>query len=104
MYYDTIMSETPPPPRRARAVREPVQVYLARDDSALLSRLVGDLGLSKAEILRRGVRALARERGGESPMLRFVAESADGAWPADVAGSHDEILAESYRGTRRRRR
>ena len=88
------------PPR----VREPVQVYLEADDSSLLARLAAALGLSKAEVMRRGMRALAREQDIESPMLRFVAESAAGEWPAGVAADHDAVLAESYAGHRAKRR
>ncbi len=86
------------------AVREPVQVYLAADDSALLARLAAVSGLSKAEVMRRGVRAFAREQDVESPMLRFVAESSAGEWPAAVAADHDAVLAESYVAPRGKRR
>ena len=90
--------------RKSASVREPVQVYLAQDDRDLLNRLVAETGLTKAEILRQGMRSFAREQGGASPMLRFIAESAQGEWPEGVAAKHDEILAESYRGTTRKRR
>ncbi|MEO8334986.1 MAG: CopG family transcriptional regulator [bacterium] len=87
-------------PRRSGLVREPVQVYLAPDDSALLNRLVEESGLSKAEILRRGVKSFAREQSGAvAPMLRFLAESSAGPWPSDVAVDHDAVLAASYRAT-----
>jgi len=87
-------------PKRGRptaAVREPVQVYLAPDDRDLLARLVQETGLSKAEILRRGVRSFAREQHTPSPMLRFATETDNGGWPADVAKGHDEVLAASHR-------
>ena len=90
-------------PRRA-AIREPVQVYLGADDRDLLNRLVEESGLTKAEILRRGMRSFAREQQGPSPMLRFIAESADGEWPPAVAGSHDEALADAYRKRPRKAR
>ena len=92
------------PSRSATSVREPVQVYLAADDRDLLNRLAQETGLAKAEILRRGMRSFAREQSGGSPMLTFVAESAKGEWPDGVAGKHDEILAETYRVTGRKRR
>lgn len=92
------------PPSSPAKVREPVQVYLETDDSALLARLAALSGLSKAEVMRRGMRAFAREQHLESPMLRFVAESASGEWPAGVAADHDAVLAESYTGRRLRRR
>ena len=88
-----------------RTVREPVQVYLAADDSELLARVASDTGLSKAEVLRRGVRSFAREQGGASPMMRFVAESAAAGWSASangVAADHDAVLAESYKAPRKK--
>ena len=86
-------------------VREPVQVYLDGDDSALLSRLAEESGLSKAEILRRGVRSYALEHGAErqSPMLRFLSTSAEG-WPRSVAADHDEHLADAYTARAKKRR
>jgi len=85
-------------------VREPVQVYLEPDDSALLARLAADAGLSKAEVMRRGMRAFAREQDVESPMLRFVTENAGGDWPPGVAADHDAALADAYLGHRRKSR
>ncbi|MHB1068964.1 MAG: ribbon-helix-helix domain-containing protein [Gemmatimonadaceae bacterium] len=81
-------------------VREPVQVYLEADDSSLLARLAATSGLSKAEVMRRGMRAFAREQDVESPMMAFFAESVSGVWPAGVATDHDAVLAESYLGHR----
>ena len=92
------------PSSRPRAVREPVQVYLAPDDSDLLARLVMESGLSKAEVLRRGMRSFAVAQHGESPMLRFVREIGVGRWPASVAKDHDAVLAEAYLAGGRRRK
>ena len=90
---------------RPPSVREPVQVYLAPDDSALLSRLAAETGLSKAEILRRGVKSFAREHGGGvTPMLRFLAESTLDGGPDGVAADHDAMLAETYQASRKKRR
>jgi len=91
-------------PRSSAPVKEPVQVYLAQDDRDLLNRLVAETGLTKAEILRQGMRSFAREQGGASPMLRFIAESAEGEWPEAAAEMHDEILTEAYRGATKKRR
>lgn len=85
------------------AVREPMQVYLAPDDSDLLARLAAESGLSKAEVLRRGVRSYAREQGSVSPMLRFLAEGGGEGWHHGVAADHDAVLAESYRAPRTKR-
>ena len=83
------------------AVREPVQAYLASDDAALLSRLAAATGLSKAEVLRRGIRAFAREQDGPSPMLAFIADQ-EGCLPeAERVPTDqrpiDDRLAEAYR-------
>jgi len=89
----------PKPPRSA--VREPVQAYLAGDDAALLSRLAAATGLSKAEVLRRGIRAFAREQDGPSPMLAFIADQGGGPSQAERVPtdqrSIDDRLAEAYR-------
>ena len=96
------MSKSTP---RPGLVREPVQVYLAPDDSALLNRLAAETGLPKAEILRRGVKSFAREHGGAvTPMLRFIAESKPDGWPEPVAADHDAALAEAYQAPRKKRR
>jgi hypothetical protein len=92
-----------PRPAKPKAVREPVQVYLAPDDRDLLMRLSAESGLSKAEVLRRGVRSYAREQGTASPMLQFLTESDASGWPRAAAVDHDAVLAESYRGNRKKR-
>ena len=88
----------------SRVVREPVQVYLAPDDRKLLDSLAEATGLSRAEILRRGIRTFAAAargggRGVNSPMLGFLEETAGEEWPEDVAERHDEFLAQQYRST-----
>lgn len=83
-------------PHRA-AVREPVQVYLAPDDRKLLDSLARSTGLSRAEILRRGIRSFAASaRGGGSPMLAFLGEMANEDWPEGLAERHDEFLARAH--------
>lgn len=101
--YDSCM---PKSTSRPPLVREPVQVYLAPDDSALLNRLAAETGLPKAEILRRGVKSFAREHGGTAvtPMLRFLAESTPEGWPDAAAEDHDTVLAETYHPSRKKRR
>lgn len=101
MYQTTCMSKDP---RKAPQVREPVQVYLAPDDSALLSRVVEQSGLSKAEILRRGLRSFAAAQKGNSPMIQFLESSDPTGWNEEVAVDHDAILADEYRARSRRRR
>jgi hypothetical protein len=85
-------------PKKTRVVREPLQVYLARDERALLDQLARETGLSRAEVLRRGLRSLAAElQGAASPMLDLVNELAADDWPADLALRHDAHLADQYR-------
>ena len=86
--YFTCMSN---PPRR---VREPVQVYLAADDRDLLNRLASETGLSKAEILRRGVRSFAKEQQGVGPMLQFLESLGEMDAPDGTAMDHDAALAD----------
>lgn len=102
MYYCHFMPKRSP--SSSPRVREPVQVYLEADDSSLLARLAATSGLSKAEVMRRGMRAFAREQDIESPMLRYVAESGTGDWPSGVAADHDAVLAESFLGHRGKHR
>ncbi len=45
--------------KSSRRVREPVQVYLDPADRDLLEEVVRATGLSRAEILRRGLRRMA---------------------------------------------
>ena len=77
-------------------VREPVQAYLAPDEAELLTRLADDAGLSKAEVLRRGIRAFAREQHTQSPMLSFIHDlPAADAEPSEHT-SVDDRLAQGY--------
>jgi hypothetical protein len=87
-----------------RVVREPVQVYLDPDDRKLLDSLARTTGLSRAEILRRGIRSFAASaRGGAggpaSPMLAYLDEVNAEHWPDDLAQRHDEFLARAHRPT-----
>jgi hypothetical protein len=95
----------PRPSKKTVAVREPVQVYLTKQDRALLDRVAKKAGLSRAEVLRRGLRRIGAEvLAGESPVLALLDEMAAADWPAamprDVAERHDRYLAETYRDTR----
>lgn len=84
--------------KRVRAVREPLQGYLDRDDRALLDRLAKESGLSRAEVLRRALRSAAVESGAlRSQLFELIAESRGEDWPPDIATRHDDYLAEIYR-------
>ena len=78
-------------------VREPVQVYLDEPDLARLDALVKSSELSKAEVLRLGIRRLAEEmlvqaNPGASLSVLTGALDDSPSVPADLAARHDEYL------------
>ena len=83
-----------------KRVSEPVQVYLDRAQQRRLERLAGELGLSKSDVVRRGLEALESQISdpAEHPALRIIG-IASGEKPRaadyDVAREHDRFLAES---------
>ncbi len=86
--------------RKPKRVREPIQVYLSSEDRALLDRVAKTSGLSRAEVLRQGIRRMsAAANDGEHPAVRHMREMAALDWgdgPNDMAERHDEYLAEIY--------
>lgn len=81
-----------------KAVREPVQVYLSRDEKALLNRLSEETGVSRAEILRRGLREFGLRHSGESPMLVYLRRQEQTEWTAVLSGDGaEDALAAEYR-------
>ena len=91
-------------PKKPGTVREPVQVYLTRQDRALLDQVAKATGLSRAEVLRRGLRSIGASVLAEAnPVLKLLDEMAKGDWPPempqDVAERHDHYLAEAYSDT-----
>lgn len=87
----------PKRPKRTPVVREPLQVYLDREERALLDRMAKETGLSRAEVLRRGLQSFAAEQVPmRSPMLEFLKRMAGVDLPADLAERHDDYLVESY--------
>lgn len=86
-----------------KRVREPVQVYLAGDDLRLLGDMSASLGISKAEILRRGIRSYAAQSGADTPMMQFLSEDVRG-WPkAGTAQDHDAVIAASHKPMKKKR-
>jgi hypothetical protein len=80
------------------AVREPIQVYLTAEERTELDRLASDEGISRAEVLRRGIRSYALEcAAGDSPVLDLMTELKGDDWPSDIAANHDDYLADAYR-------
>lgn len=96
--------------KRSGVVREPIQVYLTAHERALLDRVAEKAGLSRAEVLRNGLRRYGAEVLAEShPVLEFLEEMTHG-WPSttptDIAARHDEYLAKTYarhRGAKKKR-
>jgi hypothetical protein len=75
-------------------VRQPVQVYLDRGDKELLDEVARKAGLSRAEILRRGLRRVADEILTEKPRgfsLNSLIDSLGGVddLPRDLSSNHD---------------
>ncbi len=85
------------PPRKSDVVREPVQVYLDSHDRALLEAMAQQSSLSRAELLRLGLRRLSDEmlsegRPGASLDALLGALDAAPEVPSDLAARHDDYL------------
>lgn len=80
-----------------KTVREPVQVYLDERDRALLEALSERSSLSRAELLRLGLRRLSdemlsdRKLGASLDSLIGVLDGARNV-PRDLAAKHDDYL------------
>jgi hypothetical protein len=82
---------------KATQIREPIQIYMAPDERRFLDTLAHETGLSRAEVLRRGMRSFAAEHAGDGgPMETFMRSMRERRWPGGVAAAHDEHLAEAY--------
>lgn len=84
-------------------MKEPVQVYLTGPDRSLLDRVAKAAGLSRAEVLRRGLQRMGAEvLAPQSPMLKLLQElsgpasppAGNALAPSDIAANHDALLAE----------
>jgi Ribbon-helix-helix protein, copG family len=83
--------------RQVSGIKEPLQIYMTSDERRLLDALSADTGLSRAEILRRGLRSFAAEQGGEGgPMQALLLSLRQAPWARDVAADHDDQLARAY--------
>jgi hypothetical protein len=80
--------------RKPPRVREPVQVYLDERDRALLEDLARQTGVSRAELLRRGLRKLAGDAlGARAPgwsLDVLIGSLPDG--PSDLSVRADDYL------------
>jgi hypothetical protein len=83
-----------------KSVREPLQIYMAADERRLLDRLSDETGLSRAEILRQGLRQFAMQQAGSNgPMQTLMKALRQNPFPSDIAEEHDTHLAQAYRDT-----
>lgn len=79
----------------SKRVREQAVVYLAGRDRALLDDLARETGLSRTELFRRGLWALAaqlRAPTRASAMEMLIAMSEDVVGPSDFSERSDEYL------------
>ena len=67
-----------------KRVREPIQVYLTDEERAELDRLAGAMGVSRSEVLRRGVAALEPRASAAGPLAELAARGL--ATPASLEG------------------
>ena len=82
------------------AEKKPVQVYLDRIYQSKLSFLAERLGISQAEVLRRGLDALAMEvippeSDPAMQLVGLIGEHSDS--PGDTSVDHDRYLVEESR-------
>ncbi|MCU0647168.1 MAG: ribbon-helix-helix protein, CopG family [Gemmatimonadaceae bacterium] len=82
--------------------RGPIQVYLTSAERAWLDALARRDGVSRSEVLRRGIRRLMVESAepATSPMLRFLelaaADPGLSQGPTDVSQRAAEYLVDGY--------
>ena len=83
-------------PKNPKRVREQAVVYLGRRDRALLDDLATQTGLSRTELFRRGLWALASQFGvGQKPGSAFeylIAAAEQWDAPADFAERSDDYM------------
>ena len=81
---------------KSKRVREPIQVYLTPSERGALDALARELGVSRAEVLRRGIEALAGQRARSffSALDPLIGAFSEPDAPPDLAERHDEYLAE----------
>ena len=81
---------------KRRRVREPIQVYLTEGERRVLDDLARRQGVSRAEVLRRGLGALARDQQPSfyDAMDRLIETMKGTKSPRDLAERHDEYLAQ----------
>lgn len=82
---------------KSRSVREPLQIYMAPDERRLLDTMAEQTGLSRAEVLRQGLRKFAAEHTGSGgPVQTFMLAMREEPLPSDIAQTHDDHLAQAW--------
>lgn len=77
--------------------REPLQIYMDSDERRLLDKLSESTGLSRAEILRQGLRQFAMQRAGnDGPMETLMRSLREQPFASGIATGHDDELARAY--------
>ena len=67
------------------------------DDRRILEQLAQSTGMSRAEILRRGLRSFAAEQSGENgPMQALMQSLRDSPMRKDLSINHDAYLEAAY--------
>ena len=85
------------PSTRLPGVKEPLQIYMTADERHLLDTLAADTGLSRAEVLRRGLRSFAAEQADDGgPMQALLRSLRHAPWTPGIATEHDEQLTRAY--------
>lgn len=83
------------------SVREPIQVYLSAEERSDLDRAASELGVSRSEVLRRGVEAMSDpeptgpsqgERAGAGPLISRPSRSTVDPPPRKPVSPLKEIL------------
>lgn len=87
---------------KRRRVREPIQVYLTEPERQVLDELAHRQGVSRAEVLRRGLEALARDQQPTfyEAMDKLIGVLQGTDTPPDLAERHDEYLAQDIEAKR----
>jgi predicted ArsR family transcriptional regulator len=67
-----------------KRTREPIQVYLTEEERTRLEQLAATLGVSRSEVLRRGISALTANPRAAGPLADLVSDGL--ATPARIEG------------------
>lgn len=97
LYMQVLERYLPSMSRPPRRVREPVQIYLEPSEKQLLDQLALGTGVSRAELLRRGLRRLAAEMAtdalpGQSLSSLIGVLGTNDDIPNNLSVRHDEFL------------